>query len=130
MNHTFTVLVIDDDPGIRKLTRRIITPLGYQVRTAPDGQEGISIVQNETVHLVLLDLEMPVMNGPEFIRRLRDDRREIPIVVLTGHPNSDLMLEAFRFGPLTLIPKPIDKSMLLTAVTMSLEGVAIEKRRA
>ena len=121
------VLVVDDDAGVRKLMRKFLEPMGYRVQTASDGDAGLEIIRGDAVNLVLLDLEMPVMSGPEFIRELKTVNTEIPVIVVTGHPDSQLMMEAFRIGPLTLIPKPIDKKMLLSAVSMTLKGTMAEQ---
>jgi len=126
----FCILVIDDDAAVCRLMRRILEPLGYKVITTQNGIEGLGIVQNEFVNLVLLDLEMSEMNGPEFLRELRKDRKDIPVIIVTGYPDSNLMMEASHFGPLTLIPKPINKKLLLSAVTMTLGGTMVVPENA
>ena len=94
--------------------------------TSSTGAEGMVHVRNDSVNLVLLDLEMPVMSGPEFIREMKKDHKDTPVIIVTGYPDSTLMMEASRFGPLMLIPKPIDKKILLSAVNMTLEGTMAE----
>lgn len=116
------IQVIDDDPGICRLMRRHLEPLGYRVITASTGIDGLAQLDREAVHLVLLDLVMPVMSGAEFIREIRTAGLEIPVLIVTGYPDSDLMMDACRFGPLTLIPKPIEKQMLIAAVNLVLGG--------
>ncbi len=120
------ILVIDDDAGACQLMRRFLEPQGYRVTAAATGAEGLLHVRTDSVNMVLLDLKMPVMSGPEFIRELRREGRDIPIIVVTGNPDSTMMKAAFRFGPLMLIPKPIDRKILLSAVTMTLEGTLAE----
>ncbi|MEJ2641229.1 MAG: response regulator [Desulfosarcinaceae bacterium] len=117
-----TVLVIDDDPSITKLLRQIILPLGCQVITAGTGIEGLEIVARQSVDLVLLDLKMPEMNGPQFIDRLRQQQEQTPVIIVSGYPDSDLMAEALRFGPLMLIRKPVDKGALVSSVQMALHS--------
>lgn len=116
------VLVIEDDVGVRALMQRLLESQGYRVLTAANGGEGLVHVRNDTVNLVLLDLEMPVMNGPEFIGELRKQGLDIPVVVVSGYPDSALMMEASRFGPLMLVPKPIDRKVLLSAVKITMKG--------
>jgi excisionase family DNA binding protein len=120
------ILMIDDDEAVCRLMRRLLEPLGYQVITTPNGIEGLDILGNELVNLVLLDLEMPEMSGPDFLRELRKGHKNVPVIIVTGYPDSNLMMEASHFGPLTLVPKPINKSLLLSAVTMTLEGTMAE----
>ncbi len=122
-----TILVVDDDDGVRRLIGRYLAPLGYRLLTASTGIEGLDHVQSTAVDLVLLDLEMPVMNGPAFMRELRRRQLETPVILVTGYPDSELMLEASRCGPLMLISKPIDRQILLSAVSMTLSGRTAER---
>ena len=116
------ILMVDDDAAVCRLICRILEPLGYSVITTHSGIEGLDIVRNKPINVVLLDLEMPEMSGPEFLLELKANRNDIPVIIVTGYPDSNLMMKASRLGPLTLISKPIDKKMLLSAVTMTLEG--------
>jgi excisionase family DNA binding protein len=117
------LLVIDDDDGVQKLMRRYFDPGKYSLITAFDGVEGLKLIQTEPVDIVLLDLAMPIMNGVSFLRKLRQNHPEIPVIIVTGHPDGKLMMEASQFGPLMLIPKPLEKKMLLAAVNLALNGV-------
>ena len=116
------LLVIDDDAGIRKLMHHTFGPAGYSVTTVKNGLEGLERMQNEPFDLVLLDLTMPIMDGPDFIRKMRKTHATIPVIIITGNPDSKQMMEASRFGPLMLVPKPIDKKMLLSTVKLTLKG--------
>lgn len=118
------VLVIDDDAGVCRLVRRVLEPENLRVLSAASGSEGLSHIHKHSVDIVLLDLDMPVMNGPAVIGEMRKVGLEIPIIIITGYPDSTLMMEASRFGPLTLVPKPIEKKMLTAAVKMVMATVA------
>jgi excisionase family DNA binding protein len=120
------ICVIDDDAGVRRLMRRHLEPSGYRVLTAASGAEGLDHIHNQPIDLVLLDLEMPVMNGPAFIGAMSRAGIRIPVILVSGYPDSALMMEACRFGPLMLVPKPIEKKMLLAAVAMTLAGATAE----
>jgi excisionase family DNA binding protein len=116
-----TVLVVDDDVSVTKLMRRCITPLGCLVLTASTGSEGLDIIAWQAVDLVLLDLHMPEMNGADFIAQFRQKHENTPVIIVTGHPESDLLVQAMQFGPLLLLEKPVQKAPLLTAVKMALQ---------
>lgn len=118
------VLVIDDDAGVCRLMRRYLEDLDCQVVTAATGADGIEAIHRQAIDLVLLDLEMPVMNGPRFIAAIREAGFRTPVIIVSGYPDSTLMMEACQFGPLMLIPKPIEKHMLVAAVTMILSGMS------
>jgi excisionase family DNA binding protein len=120
------ILAIDDDARVCRLIQRFLEPAGYRVVTASSGAEGLVHLRSEPIDLVLLDLEMPIMNGPAFIRELKAIRPDTPVLVVTGYPDGNLMMEASKFGPLMLITKPIDRKILLSAVTLTLEGSMTE----
>ena len=116
------VLVIDDDAGVRKLIKRYLEAEAYRVCLASDGAEGLAWLNRESVNLILLDLKMPGMNGPEFLRRCREANVNLPVIVITGYPDSDLMTEAMRYGPITLVAKPIEREPLIQTVHILLNG--------
>ena len=117
-----TVLVVDDEQIIRKLIASFLEAGGYQVRLAANGREGLAYLEKEDLNLVLLDLKMPKMNGPEFLRRCRKTNPNLPVIIVTGYPDSDLMLEAMRYGPITLVAKPIEREQLMKTIRAALNG--------
>ena len=86
------VLVVEDDPAIRQMVRRVLEKEGWTVREAENGREGLHAVAQNLPSIILLDLMMPVMNGFDFIRELRKNEEwaKIPIVILTA---KDLTVE-------------------------------------
>jgi excisionase family DNA binding protein len=116
------VLVVDDEESVRNLVGQFLAADGCNVRLAADGVEGLARLNGEVVDLVLLDLKMPGMNGPEFLRELRRRNENLPVIVLTGYPDSDLMVEAMRHGPFTLLAKPVEGELLVRAVRSALNG--------
>lgn len=116
------VLVVDDDEGVRELARQFLEAEGCRVATAPNGEEGLRHVTQGVPDLILLDLKMPRMTGAEFLKRLREEDPDVPVIVITGYPDSDLMQEAMRYGPITLVAKPLQREQLLRAVHTALAG--------
>jgi len=110
------VLVVDDDRAVCKTIRRMLEPMGYRLDIAHDGIRGIECLYAHSVNLVLLDLNMPAMNGVEFLRHLRKMDSNVPVIIVTGYPQSDLMHEAMQYGPILLLPKPVSKQPLLSTV--------------
>ncbi|MFH1807533.1 MAG: response regulator [Pseudomonadota bacterium] len=119
-----TVLLIDDDRLVLKAMRRVLERQGCRVLTALDGLQGLAQVRSESPDLVLLDLQMPAMSGPEFLRELRRTRPEMPVIIVTGYPDSKLMQQAIPYGPLMLLEKPASPSQLEGAVRMALGEAA------
>jgi excisionase family DNA binding protein len=123
------VLVIDDDAGLRKLMKRYLEAEDYKVYLASDGNEGMEYLKKESVDLILLDLKMPGMNGPAFLREFRKMEEIIPVIITTGYPDSELMAEAIKYGPFTLLPKPIEKKGLIQTAGILLSGaIGVRKR--
>lgn len=121
-NQMASVLVVDDDPGVRKVVRRILEPKGFIVNEAEDGLEGLKWIERKPITVILLDLKMPDMNGPEFLKILRQNNNTVPVIVITGYPDSDLMAEATKHSPITLLTKPVRKAQLLQAVRTCING--------
>lgn len=122
------MLVIDDEASIRKLIRINLELEGYRVITAPNGREGLELVRNNPVDLVLLDLKMPEMNGPEIISELIKTDPDLPIIIVTGYPDSQMMMDVNVQCPVMLVAKPINKKNLLRAVHTTLEGTISSKK--
>ena len=117
------VLVVEDEVITREMVKSFLEEKGYRVRLAWDGREGLACLNSEHVNLVLLDLQMPVMNGPEFLSELRQSNKDLPVIILTGYPDSALLKEALRHGPFTLLAKPFQSKTLMQAIH-AVSGVA------
>jgi CheY-like chemotaxis protein len=82
-----TILVVDDEKNICLLYKAEFEDEGYTVLTASDGLEALEIVQNQAVDLILLDIKMPKMDGPEFLRHIRQFNKTLPIILSTAYGN-------------------------------------------
>jgi len=115
------VLIVDDDPSVVGLVRRIMQAVGIRVESAGDGIEGVSKAQRLTPDVILMDLAMPRLDGFEASRQIRADARtaHIPIVAVTGY-NWDES-QAQREGFSSLVRKPYQPEQLVTAVRRALQ---------
>ena len=104
-----TVLVVEDNPVNRKLARNVLRSRGYRVLEADTGEEGIEVARRELPHLILMDLELPGMNGIEATRRLKADpaTRGIPVIALSAHVEAHDEASAREAGCSGYIAKPI-----------------------
>ncbi len=112
---TANILVIDDDEALCSLFRDTLEGVGYVVTTASESSKGLESVKERDYDLVFLDLKMSGMDGAELFRRIRVARPELPVTIITGYPDSDLMMSALAHGPLGVMKKPFSSSDILTA---------------
>jgi CheY-like chemotaxis protein len=107
------VLVVDDDPGARRLAAITLEEGGFTVATAADGAEALAAIAGTRPDVVLLDLEMPVMDGREFLARLRETDPDLPVVIVTGRSAMQARLE---LSAQDAIQKPYDPLLLVNRV--------------
>ena len=110
------ILVIDDDEGICSLFEDTLKESGHTVTTVNESSQGLELVKNQDYDLVFIDLKMPVMDGVELFRQIRLTKPNLPVTIITGYPDSDLMMNALTHGPLGVMSKPFRGSDILTAV--------------
>jgi DNA-binding response OmpR family regulator len=108
------LLVIDDDQKLVGYYRELLTPYGFEVLIAHDGQDAIPLVEdNPDIQLVILDLSMPRMDGRQWLRWFRDQRRESPVIIITGY-KLEPADEDLR--PTVVLEKPFHVAELLDMV--------------
>ncbi len=119
------VLIIDDDPSIRKLYSRVITTENRTVLAAASGNEALKLLSEHGADLIILDLNMPGMDGSETLKMIRREYRNVPIFIATGYLDAfmdrlaALRSEGFQFEVLN---KPVEKEHLRAAVSSVLDG--------
>ena len=118
-----SILVVDDNPLNLKLTRILLTAHGYEVRTAMDSKEALKILNTYQPRLILMDIQMPGMNGLELTRRLKADpsTRDIVVLALTAYAMKGDEHRAREAGCNGYIAKPIDTRSLPAVVREYLE---------
>jgi len=108
------ILVVDDDTAIRDSTSQILTDSGFRVVEARDGAEALRAIDVEQPALIVLDVQMPGIDGPAFARELQTRLRRVPLVILTGVP--DPKREADRCNAEAFLRKPFDADELVRLV--------------
>lgn len=108
------ILIVDDNPVNLKLVRVLLTIEGYDVRTATDAQEALAVLETFRPRLILMDIQMPGMDGLELTRRLKADplTRNVIIVAVTAYALKGDKEKALSAGCDGYIPKPIDTHVL------------------
>jgi DNA-binding response OmpR family regulator len=123
------ILIIDDSIAISSLLAEEILPLGgYQVSTADSGEEGLAMLQEFRPDLILCDLEMPGMNGLDFLRELQQKGLDIPAIMMTAFGSEATATQALRLGVKDYIVKPFTTDEILTAIERALTERRLQAR--
>jgi DNA-binding NtrC family response regulator len=115
------ILVVDDEPNLRRVLSAQLARDGYDVHTAEDGEQALQILQEHHIDLVITDLRMPKIDGMELLRRAVAMDDELPVVMITAHGTVDNAVEALKTGAFDYITKPFDQSEVRTIVRKALK---------
>jgi two-component system, response regulator, stage 0 sporulation protein F len=115
-----TVLVIDDQPGIRRLMAEVLQEDGYNVAIAANGYEALQKVKEITPQLILMDMKMPGMDGLETFRELKKLGKAERVIMMTAYGELELVKEAMSLGAYKYITKPFDINLIKTMVIEAL----------
>ena len=111
-----SILVIDDEPTICSLIKMTLEDQGHRVLTTESPSEGLELVKQQDFDLIFLDLKMPGMDGAEVFRQIGILKPSLPVIIITGYPDSDVMSRALAHGPFGVMNKPFGESDIITAV--------------
>jgi two-component system nitrogen regulation response regulator NtrX len=114
------ILVIDDESAIRDSMRMILEYEGCEFLGAATGEEGITLVERESIDLVFLDIKMPGMDGLEVLGRLKAVAEDLPVVMISGHGTVATAVEATKLGAFDFIEKPLATERILLAIRNAL----------
>jgi two-component system, NtrC family, response regulator AtoC len=114
------ILVVDDEPNLRRVLSAQLARDGYDVHTAEDGEQALLILQEHHIDLVITDLKMPKLDGMELLRRALELDPELPVVMITAHGTVDNAVEALKTGAFDYITKPFDQGEVRTIVRKAL----------
>lgn len=116
-----TILVTDDEKSIRNSLKEILEFEDYRVLEAENGEQVFSLVDEKSIDLMLLDIKMKGMDGMEILSKLKEQRYDFPIIMISGHGNIEVAVEATKKGAFDFIEKPPDLNRLLVSVRNALD---------
>jgi len=116
-----TVLVTDDEKSIRNSLRDILEFEEYEVREAENGQQVFELLEDTAIDLMLLDIKMKGMDGMEILSKLKEENQQFPVIMISGHGNIEIAVEATKKGAFDFIEKPPDLNRLLVSVRNALD---------
>ena len=111
-----SILVVEDNVLSRELTNALLKSAGYSVLVAKDGAEALLMIGREQVDLVLLDVDLPFIDGHSLLQGIRENGIEIPAIFISGLPGDEVEVRAFEVGAADFIRKPVKNSVLLARV--------------
>jgi two-component system cell cycle sensor histidine kinase/response regulator CckA len=124
------VLVVDDEPPIREMERRILEKRGYRVLEAPGGAEGVAMLKDgKPIDLLIADLDMPEIPGEEMVRQIRTARPDLKVLYVTAHIDRLLDVRATLWEGEAFLDKPFTTRGLEEAVSLLLYGRLSTERR-
>jgi two-component system response regulator FixJ len=128
-SETGTVHVIDDDDALRESLAFLLSTARIAVATHPSSAAFLEAIPAAELSCVITDVRMPGMNGIDLLKRLREMKIDVPVIVITGHGDVPLAVEAMKVGAIDFLEKPFDDEVLLASVRAAIKrrGGAIKR---
>lgn len=121
-----SILIVDDDQDISLMLQDRLTSLGFFITTARDGEEGMSMLEVVAADGILLDMQMPVMDGLTMLERVRERYPSMPVIAMTAESNKNKLIQAMELGAQDYLLKPIDCDLLVTKCCRVFESVPMK----
>ncbi len=121
------ILIVDDEPGIRESIAMILEYEGYETGEAETGEEGLARIGEHTYDAVLLDINMPGIDGFETLRRIKEIDKHLNVVIISAYGNIENAIKATRTGAFDFLEKPVDRDKLLITVRNASEQAILKK---
>ncbi|MCP4354548.1 MAG: sigma-54-dependent Fis family transcriptional regulator [Proteobacteria bacterium] len=122
-----TILIVDDEPSIRESLKGILSDEGFEVLTAPNGYEGLKVIEAEMPDLVLLDIWMPGIDGLETLKEIKKDNPFLPVVMITGHGTIETAVDSTKQGAYDFIEKPLSIDKVIVTINNALNFRRLEE---
>jgi FixJ family two-component response regulator/nitrogen-specific signal transduction histidine kinase len=122
------LLLVDDEPGIRKVVGITLTDMGYDVLEAVSGDEALAIFRREKPPIVLTDIRMPGMDGLELLRRIKAESQDVEVILVTGHGDMDMAVQGLKLDACDFVSKPVNSEMLEVALKRATDKLVLRQR--
>ncbi|RLC21612.1 MAG: sigma-54-dependent Fis family transcriptional regulator [Deltaproteobacteria bacterium] len=116
-----TILLIDDDQSLRRVTEYNLAAKGFDVITAASGVQGLEVFKNYSPDLVVTDVKLGDMNGLDILEKIKKDAPEIPVIIMTAFGSIEMAVQAMHKGAFNFITKPFDRDTLILSCKKALE---------
>ncbi len=117
---SYSILLVDDDPSVRDVLKTLLVEAGYTVYDFGDPEEALKLISQKPIHLVISDIVMPRMDGLTLLRNVRLKNPDLPVILITAYPETDITIEALKHGASDFIIKPFKMEQVLHSVKRAL----------
>ena len=124
---TARILIVDDDAAIRELLKEFFQGLGYEITTAANGSEALTVISQHDFDCVMSDHVMPDMNGLELLEQIRELGKKVPFLMITGYPTIEIAVEVMKRGAYDYITKPLQLEDVRIKLERALHTKGLEK---
>jgi two-component system response regulator PilR (NtrC family) len=121
------ILVVDDEPGMREFLEIMLEKEGYSVETTADGRKAIEKIENKPFDLAILDIQMPVMNGIEVLKKISEKKTETTAIMITAFASHETAIEAMKLGAYDYITKPFKIDEIKLVIKKALDKKRLER---
>ena len=119
------ILIIDDEKGVGDILKKILSKEGYDVHAVTKGQEGVKLIKERDIRLVILDIKMPEMDGIEVLQKIHDVKKDVVVIMLTAYGTLTTAREAMKLGAYDYITKPFDNEFVKAMVREGLGSMKL-----
>ena len=129
MSPSAHILIVDDEPNLRRTVARILQRAGFEVTTASNAREGLALLSGHKFDLVYMDIRMPDMNGLEALKSIHATYPQLPVILFTGQPDLNSAVSALRHGALDYLQKPLKPEMIIERARSAVANLERERRK-
>ncbi|MEJ5358286.1 MAG: response regulator [Desulfobacterales bacterium] len=122
------ILLVDDEPGIRRVLSLTLADAGWEVLCAENGEEALALFREKKPPIVLTDIKMPEMDGIELLRHIKAESPDTEVIMFTGHGDMELAIQSLKHEATDFVTKPIHDEVLEIALKRARERIALRRR--
>jgi signal transduction histidine kinase len=127
-NKIYTILLVDDEEGIRNVLNITLSHAGFKVLLAPDGDTGFKVFKAKKPDIVITDIKMPGIDGIELLQKIKQTSPETEVIMITGHGDMEFAVKSLQYEAADFITKPIDSEELELSVKKAVDSISINSR--
>ena len=121
------VLIIDDEPSVRRLIGHHLEKENYKIYAAENGEKGLSLIEEKSPHLVLLDVKLPGIGGIDVLQNIKEANPKLPVIMITAYGTVKMAVETMRMGAYDFLVKPINPDELKITVRNAITNQTLQE---